>query len=82
MADSKTFPASLSSLQTLADMLTTHGVAINPGQPSGRTQNGGWDVGWQTNPDSTITFTVYKHPFAEEGIMWGKLADVLGPPVG
>jgi hypothetical protein len=57
-------------------MLATHGVAVDLTQPTGRAQAEGWDISW-TQGTGTIAFTVWKHPFAEEGFLWSKLGAIL-----
>lgn len=79
--DTKTFHADTAKLSQLSNMLAGHGVIVNPNQPAGEAESGGWDVSWQTPEAGQIAFSVIKHPFAEEGIMWGKLSDILGPAI-
>jgi hypothetical protein len=62
-------------------MLASHGLTIDPAQPTGEVKDSGWDVSWATPQPNQIAFTVLKHPFGEEGFMWSKLAGVLGEPV-
>jgi hypothetical protein len=57
-------------------MLASHGIAVDLTQPTGRAQAEGWDLSWAQS-NGTIAITCWKHPFAEEGAMWGKLAAIL-----
>ncbi len=81
MADTRTYATTPEKLQALATMLASHGVTIDPTQPSGEEKADGWDIQWTSPAPGQTAFTVVKHPFAEEGILWGKLGGVLGPSV-
>lgn len=74
--DTRTFPASPATLATLQQMLASHGVSVDLTLPTGRAQAEGWDLSW-VQGIGTIAISVWKHPFAEENIMWGKLAAIL-----
>lgn len=83
--DTRSFPASPATLATLQQMLAFHGVSVDLTQPTGRAQAEGWDLSWVQGSGTigpVIAFTVWKHPFAEENIMWGKLAAILMEPAG
>ena len=80
MPDTRTYATTPESLEKLSALLAVHGVVIDAAQPAGRTATYSWDIGWST-PEPNHTFiTVYKHPFAKEGFLWGKLQGVLGDP--
>jgi hypothetical protein len=81
MSDTRIFPSTPATLQAIAAMLATHGLTIDPTQPTGEVKHDRWDVSWSTPQPGQIAFTVNSHPFAEESFLWSKLTGVLGEPV-
>ena len=75
--DTRTFPATPATLATLQTMLASHGIAVDLTQPTGRAQAAGWDISWLVGVPGSIAITVWKHPFAEEGYLWKRLAAIL-----
>jgi hypothetical protein len=74
--DTRTFPATPASLATLQMMLASHGVVVDLMQCTGRAQAEGWDLSWAQG-NGTIAITCWKHPLAEEGYLWKRLAAIL-----
>lgn len=82
MPDIRTFKATPAALQSLATLLASHGVAYDPNEATGSVTEGGWAITWRPGASpETIEIAVSKHPFAELGIFWSKLADILGPAI-
>lgn len=79
MPDTKTFSANAQQLQNLADGLKSHGLVLDPTQPTGEAKQDSWDISWviKNGEPDTIEVTVKSHPFGEESIFWNKLAAML-----
>ena len=76
--DTRTFQVTPQQLDGLAAYLKGHGIVLDPTAPSGEAQTGGWDISWDIVPGS-VTVNVLKHPFAEEGVFWSRLENLLKP---
>lgn len=76
MADTRTFSCTPAQLSTLGALLEAHGMTVDLSK-AGEAQADGWDVSWAFPSPGTVDVTVVKHPFAEEGFLWGKLAQIF-----
>ena len=76
MADTRTYPCTDAQLATLAALLEAHGMTVDLTK-DGEAHADGWDVSWSFPTPGTVAVTVNKHPFAEEGFLWGKLASIF-----
>lgn len=75
MSDARTFPITDSQVASLTAELSQHGLSADL-RSNGESVQGKWDISWTRTPTS-ITIQVKSHPFAEEGIFWGKVQSAL-----
>jgi hypothetical protein len=79
MADSRTYQVTEQQVDALEAFLGGQGLFIDL-SVAGEKEDEGWDISWSMPNATTLTITVNKHPFLEEGAFWAKVKDILAQP--
>lgn len=78
--DTRSYSVDGEKLAALTGELEKHGLKIDTTQPGGNVESGGFNVDWNVK-HGVLTLTVNKHPFAEEGMFWSKVQNIVGEPL-
>ncbi len=74
--DSRTFTTTPEQLADLKAYLAGHSIDFV--LPSGVYVGNGWNISWSLAGDD-LTVNMAAHPFAEAGVFWSKVGNLLRP---